>query len=232
MTDANKNAASWPHFPNPRISRCVTIAVIGTQSVTQHPRSAPPDFALDRLLFDLPMIMPAARMVAMRLRLTWLMGTALIAFPGRPVTRIHNRKAWRRDYPGRLLLTMRAQCRLLIFHNLPQLAERTAPDTNIFIYRHNTSPQFIHGSGAAIRRPGKPNRLAGTASSHLSLFYNVIHFVTARSTSPARYLIGPLALSLMSKSKISVGSHSVAQALGISTIPLIWPSTGAVPRIA
>ena len=33
------------------------------------------------------------------------------------------------------------------------------------------------------------------------------------------------------QSKISVGSHSVAQALGMSTTPLIWPCTGAVPRI-
>ena len=26
--------------------------------------------------------------------------------------------------------------------------------------------------------------------------------------------------------------HSVAQALGMSTMPLMWPSTGAVPRMA
>lgn len=43
---------------------------------------------------------------------------------------------------------------------------------------------------------------------------------------------GPLALGLMSKSKISVGSHKVAQALGMSTTPLIWPCTGATPRMA
>jgi hypothetical protein len=40
---------------------------------------------------------------------------------------------------------------------------------------------------------------------------------------------GPAAVGLMSKSKISVGSHSVAQALGTSTTPLMWPCTGAVP---
>src|SRR5690606_20646642 len=42
---------------------------------------------------------------------------------------------------------------------------------------------------------------------------------------------GPSALGLRSKSKISVGSHRVAQALGMSTTPLMWPSTGAVPRM-
>jgi hypothetical protein len=36
---------------------------------------------------------------------------------------------------------------------------------------------------------------------------------------------------MMSKSKISVGSHSVAQAFGTSTTPLMCPCTGAVPRI-
>jgi len=36
---------------------------------------------------------------------------------------------------------------------------------------------------------------------------------------------------MMSKSKISVGSHSVAQAFGTSTTPEIWPWQGAVPRI-
>jgi hypothetical protein len=31
---------------------------------------------------------------------------------------------------------------------------------------------------------------------------------------------------------MSVGNHNVAQALGISTTPEMWPCTGAVPRIA
>ncbi|MNI89852.1 hypothetical protein D3C73_1473090 [compost metagenome] len=41
----------------------------------------------------------------------------------------------------------------------------------------------------------------------------------------------PSALGWMSMSKISVGSHKVAQALGMSTTPLMWPCTGAVPNI-
>ena len=51
------------------------------------------------------------------------------------------------------------------------------------------------------------------------------------SMSPLMCLIGPAELGIMSKSKISVGSHSVAQALGTSTTPEMWPCTGAVPRI-
>ena len=42
----------------------------------------------------------------------------------------------------------------------------------------------------------------------------------------------PVALGLMSMPNISVGIANVAHALGMSTIPLIRPSTGAVPRIA
>ena len=49
--------------------------------------------------------------------------------------------------------------------------------------------------------------------------------------SPVMCLIGPADDGMMSKSKISVGSHSVAQALGTSTTPEIWPWHGAVPRI-
>ena len=52
------------------------------------------------------------------------------------------------------------------------------------------------------------------------------------TTEPSRCLIGPAELGLMSKSKICVGSHSVAQAFGTSTTPLMWPCTGAVPRMA
>jgi hypothetical protein len=53
----------------------------------------------------------------------------------------------------------------------------------------------------------------------------------AKST-PETCLLGPALLGLMSNAKISVGIASVAQALGISTMPLMRPSTGAVPKIA
>src|SRR5689334_15070055 len=51
------------------------------------------------------------------------------------------------------------------------------------------------------------------------------------SMLPSIIFTGPAAFGLMSKSKICVGSQSVAQELGTSTTPLMWPCTGAVPRI-
>src|SRR5260221_7738924 len=49
--------------------------------------------------------------------------------------------------------------------------------------------------------------------------------------SPVICFTGPADDGMMSKSKISVGSHSVAQAFGTSTTPEMWPWHGAVPRI-
>jgi len=51
------------------------------------------------------------------------------------------------------------------------------------------------------------------------------------STPPLICLTGPEAFGPMSNSNICVGNHSVAQALGMSTTPLMCPCTGAVPRI-
>ena len=50
-------------------------------------------------------------------------------------------------------------------------------------------------------------------------------------TPPLMPPVGPSMPGLMSNSKISVGSHSVAHEFGMSTTPLMWPCTGAVPRI-
>ena len=58
------------------------------------------------------------------------------------------------------------------------------------------------------------------------------HFTTARSCPCGTDAVGPLAAGSTGKSNISVGIASVAQAFGISTMPLMRPSTGAVPRIA
>ena len=51
------------------------------------------------------------------------------------------------------------------------------------------------------------------------------------TSAPDTFLVGPEAFGLMSKSKMAVGMASVAQTLGMSTIPAMRPSTGAVPRI-
>ena len=49
--------------------------------------------------------------------------------------------------------------------------------------------------------------------------------------SPLICLMGPADDGMTSKSKISVGNHNVAHALGTSTTPEMWPWHGAVPRI-
>ena len=92
----------------------------------------------------------------------------------------------------------------------------------IVIDRHHGSYR-IH---VEVRRrlTSRPRKIAG-ADDHLSGDNGI-------STPPFTCLIGPAALGMMSKSKISVGSQSVAQALGISTTPEMWPWHGAVPRIA
>jgi hypothetical protein len=126
------------------LSMPVTHASARTESMAQHPGSATPHFALHRLLSIFSMIMSAACMVTMRLRLAWLMSTALIAFPGRTITHFHQRKLRRRDHPLRLPLTVRALRRLFIFRDLAQLAERTALDANIFIDRHDMTPQYFN----------------------------------------------------------------------------------------
>jgi hypothetical protein len=50
------------------------------------------------------------------------------------------------------------------------------------------------------------------------------------STPGFTCLIGPAALGITSKSKMSVGSHRVAQAFGMSTTPEMWPWHGVRRR--
>jgi hypothetical protein len=58
------------------------------------------------------------------------------------------------------------------------------------------------------------------------------HYSAFARSGPLTIFVGPLAFGLMSKAKISVGNASVAHAFGMSTIPLMRPSIGAVPKIA
>jgi hypothetical protein len=58
------------------------------------------------------------------------------------------------------------------------------------------------------------------------------YVTTAKSLPGGTDSVGPAALGVMSKSKISVGMAKVAHAFGMSTMPLIRPSTGAVPKMA
>lgn len=84
----------------------------------------------------------------------------------------------------------------------------------------------IGGHQSLLHKRIKAGRHSGPRKPASYLSYEI-----GISMLPSRYFTGPAALGLMSKSKICVGSHRVAQALGTSTTPLIWPCTGAVPRM-
>lgn len=94
--------------------------------------------------------------------------------------------------------------------------QRTAPTQN----SAKPSNMAHLRSCAGSRRPGAMVRPAGPYQLQL-----------ATSCPAGTLAFGPALFGRMSKSKISVGTATVQHALGMSTIPLTRPSTGAVPRI-
>ena len=123
-------------------------------------------------------------------------------------------------------LAARAILRIVAFGHRPHVRERAAIVAEIFVDGHLVSlrddlEDHDGGCGAAgtLCRPASFSR-----RDHLSGEIGIW-------MSPVMCLIGPADDGMMSKSKISVGSHSVAQALGTSTTPEMWPWHGAVPRI-
>src|SRR4051794_14710068 len=99
----------------------------------------------------------------------------------------------------------RARVRLLAFRHRPHGGEGATAAAEIVVDRHRSLPDV---------------RL-----DHLSGDIGI-------SIPPSNCLVGPAAHGMTSKSKMSVGSHKVAQALGMSTTPEMWPWHGAVPRMA
>ncbi len=81
--------------------------------------------------------------------------------------------------------------------------------------------------GARLRRTGFAHRTHGfertVASTFIFIRWHDDHLScdSGRSTPPLMCLIGPEAFGITSKAKISLGNHSVAHALGISTTPLM-----------
>lgn len=133
----------------------------------------------------------------------------LICFVGVAHTARHGRKTWHSDHdPARLDAAFRARTRVHETVHRPHFFKDAALIALIFIDWHNVSLTFAgesapgwSGSSGSVYRSGA----SGT------------------SMEPSRYLVGPSALGIISHSKISFGSHSVAQAFGISTTPEIWP---------
>jgi len=130
------------------------------------------------------------------------------------------------DDTRRRCFALRAILRIVAFRHRPHVLERTAIVTEIFVDWHCVSPcqscsRMRAGCGAAeVAVPHPVARGEAYLSGEIGIWI-----------SPLICLIGPADDGITSKSKISVGSHSVAQAFGTSTTPEIWPWHGAVPRI-
>jgi hypothetical protein len=132
----------------------------------------------------------------------------------------------------RARLALGAIERQFVFRHRAYLREGPATLAEIFVDRHDvllhdlprrpakTACQFVF-----FTRRHSPRRRVSRDPAYLSGDVGM-------STPPLMCLMGPDAFGITSKSKMSVGSHSVAQAFGISTTPEMWPCTGAVPRIA
>ena len=137
---------------------------------------------------------------------------------GRPQDSARRRTRAFRTIPGRVA-----------FGHRPHVRERAAIAANIIVNRHfifpaleiTYAPDAGGECGAALR---VPSRMPSRRETYLS-------GESDTSTPPLMCLMGPADEGMMSKSKISVGRYSVAQAFGISTTPLIWPCTGATPRM-
>jgi hypothetical protein len=128
--------------------------------------------------------------------------------------------AWRRDFTSRTIL------RIVALGHRPHIREGTTLAAEIFVDRH-FSP---HGFPFRNNRGCECGAAASPPSPHPSR-RDYLSGDSDTSTPPLMCLIGPADDGMISKSKISVGRYSVAQALGMSTTPLIWPCTGATPRI-
>jgi hypothetical protein len=168
-----------------------------------------------------------------------LVRTALIGGVRNPRLCRHGRAMRRSENDARRArLALRTIERQLVFRHRSHLREGPAIPAKIFVDRHDV---LLHD---LTRWPAKmtckddlPIRFLHAAALHsrcrrVSRVPAYLSGDVGISTPPLMCLMGPDAFGITSKSKMSVGSHSVAQAFGISTTPEIWPCTGAVPRIA
>src|ERR1700733_2593745 len=141
-------------------------------------------------------------------------GAALVGGVGFALVRRHAEEVRRgQDHARRFALASRTVLRCVAFRHRPHVGERAAIVAEILVDRHFfVSSHQLHkrngGCGAADRPPSRipPPRDYLSCESGIWM-------------SPLICLIGPADDGMMSKSKISVGSHSVAQALGTSTTP-------------
>ena len=112
----------------------------------------------------------------------------------------------------------------------PHVGKRPAPVAEIVIDWHQFSSSTI--APASWRSRAAKPRAARRGITHRSSGGHHLSGDMGMSTPPLTCLTGPSAPGITSNAKMSVGSQSVAQALGMSTTPEMWPWHGAVPRIA
>jgi hypothetical protein len=137
---------------------------------------------------------------------------ALVDRMSQPAFRRHPGKIRRgQKCPRSLLPAFRAGIRQIAIRHRPRVGERSASGTEIVVNGHWASP-FRSSSCRRKARGDKPPP-AGLRA-HLSGDMGM-------STPLLICLIGPAALGITSNAKMSVGSHKVAQALGMSTTPEI-----------
>ncbi len=115
----------------------------------------------------------------------------------------HQREIGNRQNPDGTRLAFGARRLLISLLHRTELRKRTARGASVFVEGH--------------------------AIAEIPVF---CQSALAKSALPGTDLDGPFAFGRMSNAKISEGTYSVAHAFGISTMPLMWPSTGAVPRMA
>jgi hypothetical protein len=144
-------------------------------------------------------------------------GRALIGGVGLAFIRRHAEEVRRRqNHPRRFTQALRTVLRRIAFRHRPHIRERAAIIAEIFVDRHLYSPVRFETLGDPRRRMrgGRyaPSRIPSRRELYLSCDSGIW-------MSPLMCLIGPADDGMMSKSKISVGNHSVAQALGTSTTP-------------
>jgi hypothetical protein len=130
--------------------------------------------------------------------------------------------------PRRAPPALRTFLRKIAFSHRPHLGKRPTSGAKIIIKRHQI---FSVHSDSRKRESGRKAAPAVSASgTFCSRRY--LSGDMGMSMPPLMYVNGPSALGITSNAKMSIGNHNVAQALGISTTPEMWPCTGAVPRIA
>src|SRR5450432_317094 len=130
------------------------------------------------------------------------------------------------DHPRRGAFALRTILRIIAFRHRPHIREWTAIVAKIFIDWHDVFPAQVETKTVNRMRGGIVRSRPASVAQGIYLSCE-----SGIWMSPLMCFTGPADDGMMSKSKISVGNHSVAHAFGTSTTPEMWPWHGAVPRI-